>query len=256
MALYLNPIDNPAAFDTMRIGKIFTPGKVRVTGWSRKNDSDVKVGKGTAGATETLKGQPPAEGEFKFWAWTPAHFAAWNSIEAMLTYKPGKGSQASSSAQQAPSAASAGQFSVGQTKSDAGTANSSGAIPEPGNTTGTSKDADKKDDKSPPALSKNDAIDIFYPTLADIGVSAIIPPDELGAWEEEGEGSGMWVRTVKAKEFVQAPNTNIATTPTGASDGNAPGDTPAGKQEGAAPGGAAGSANGAGSDAQGAWGAP
>jgi hypothetical protein len=106
-------------------------------------------------------------------------------------------------------------------------------------------------------LSQNDAVAIYYPTLADIGVSAVLPPEKLGIWEPDGEmAGGYWKRKIDFVEFAQASNSNIATTPTGSGDGNAPGDTPAGGSEGAAPGNGAGQSRGAAGDAQGAWGAP
>jgi len=256
--IYLDPITHPDAWNTVVFGKLPTPGKCKVSGWARKNDYDIKVGKGTAGATETLKGQPPAEGTFEFWAWTPQHFAAWNAIESVLAYKPGKGaSQTSAAPTTGSSAASQGAgYSIGATKNDNGGGTASAAIPEPGNTTGKPKeDSGDTKDKSPPALSKDDAIAVYYPSLAGIGVTAIIPPAELGAWEEDGDASGYWKRTIKATEFVQAGTQNVATTPTGAGAGTVPGETTAGGTEGTAPPNAAGQAKGAGGDAQGAWGA-
>lgn len=254
MAMYVDPITNPDVFDRVIFGKLATPGKCLVEGWSRDNEYDIKVGRGTAGATETLKGQPPAKGKFTFWAWTAEHFRAWTPILALLKYKPGKGAAQTT----APQGTDGSAFTQGQTKNDSGGGSASSAIPQPGNTSGVPNDPDAfKGPKQPPALSKNDAIAVYYPTLADIGVTSIIPPEKLGAWEPDGEAAGgMWKRTIDAVEFMQAGNQNIATTPTGTSDGNAPGTTPAGGSEGAAPGNAASQAKGAGSDAQGAWGAP
>jgi hypothetical protein len=262
MPLYLDPITYPNAWNVIVFGKLSTPvdAKVKVSGFARKNDYDVKVGKGTAGATITLKGQPPAEGTIEAWAWTPAHFAAWNAIDALLAYKPGKGaSQTTATPTTGSSAASQGAgFTGGQTSTSAETSSGGGsAIPAPGNTSGKAKDTSDNSaaDKSPPALSKNDAIAVYYPSLAAINMTAIVPPDELGAWEEDGDGTGLFKRTIKVKEFVQAGNNSISTTPTGASDGQPPGYTQAGSSEGAAPPNAANQAKGAGNDAQGAWGA-
>jgi hypothetical protein len=258
MALYLDPLTYPDVWNTVRFGKLNTPGKCNVSGWSRNNEYDIKVGKGTAGATETLKGQPPAKGSFEFWAWTPAHFQAWNPILTLLAYKPGKGTASTTG----PTGDTGQSFQGGvpDNRSTGGNTSSGGggAIPAPGNTTGKEDPSDKAfgGPKTPPALSKDDAIPVYHPALADINVTSIIPPEELGQWEQDGEASGMWKRTIKAVEFMQAGNQSIATTPTGAGSGDVPGFTGAGGQEGSAPPNAAGQAQGASKDAQGAWGAP
>jgi hypothetical protein len=86
----LDPISHPDAWDTVRIQGQDTPGKCDVKGFKRKVDWDTKIGKGTAGATETVKGLPPAEGTITFTAWTIEHFRAWDLLLPKLKYDPTK----------------------------------------------------------------------------------------------------------------------------------------------------------------------
>lgn len=85
-----NPIDAPEASDVCTIQGVDTPGRCEVGEWKRVVEWDVKTGKGTAGATETVKALPPSKGSVKFWAWTSAHFAAWDSLLPLLVYDPTK----------------------------------------------------------------------------------------------------------------------------------------------------------------------
>jgi hypothetical protein len=86
----LNPIEHPDAWNTFRIQGTDTPGKCEVKGFKRQVEWDIKIGKGTAGATETVKGLPPAKGAVSFWAWVPAHFAAWDALLPKLKFDPTK----------------------------------------------------------------------------------------------------------------------------------------------------------------------
>jgi hypothetical protein len=85
-----NPIDFAQNWDGFVIQGVVTPGRCEVTGFKRAVDWDVKVGKGTAGGTETVKGLPPAKGSVKFYAWEAAHFDAWNELLPQLKYDPTK----------------------------------------------------------------------------------------------------------------------------------------------------------------------
>lgn len=86
----LDPISNPQAWDVLNLAGVDTPGRCEVGEFPRENTYDVKAGKGTQGATETLKTQPPAKGKVTFWAWQPAHFQAWDAITPLLRYDPNK----------------------------------------------------------------------------------------------------------------------------------------------------------------------
>jgi hypothetical protein len=85
-----NPIDNAEDCDHFVIAGIVTPGRCEVGEFKRVVEWDTKTGKGTAGATETVKGLPPAKGSVKFSAWTSAHFAAWDELLPLLKYDPTK----------------------------------------------------------------------------------------------------------------------------------------------------------------------
>ena len=258
MALPIDPLDDPEAFDHVVIAGYRTPGKCLVEGFERENDYDIKVGKGTAGATETLKGQPPAKGKITFWTWTAEQRAAWTPIIKALTFKPSKQGTSSSPA---ANPAAPPQF-TGTVGGAADRDPKGSAIPAPGNTTGKPADTSAKKPADPPPLTKNDALEIYYPTLADVGVNYVLPPDKLGIWEPEGGDYTYMKRVISFVEFTQVPAANIATTPTGAKDGsNDPAlvgsggqGPPAGKQEGAAPPAAKQQQNNAAKDGQNAWG--
>lgn len=262
MALYLDPITNPGARDVVIFaGSVRTPGKAIVGKWERKNEYDIKTGKGTAGATITLKGQPPAQGTITFYAWQPAHFAAWTPILDLLKFDPSKVGTTGTAATNPNGGAAAnpgGTFTVTQGGAGSTSGSSSGTIPEPGNTSGKKKDDADTDSasksKDPPALSAASAIDIFHPFLADIGVHHVLPPEELGSWEEDSEGSALYKREIKFVEFVIASDNSIAATPTGSTD--TPPDGTAGSTEASATDTGAGTAGNAGAGAQGSWGAP
>lgn len=261
MALPVDPITHPNAFiSVVFAGSLRTPGKCTVTGWNRENEYDIKTGKGTAGATETLKGQPPAKGKITFWAWTPAHFAAWTPILAALKFDPAKSGNGNNGA--ATPAASGTATTPTPSFEQGGTGGGgTAALPEPGNTTGKTKDEDsdnKGKSDSQPALTKAAAIDIYHPVLADIGVSSVLPPEKLGIWEQDGEASGLWKRDIDFVEFTQPPSKSIAATPTGSSDKPANGadGQPAGSSDPPAAEKSTNAASKAAAGAQGAWGAP
>jgi len=253
MALYIDPSDHPSAYDTVVFGKdTRTPGRCKVEGFSRNADYDIKEGKGTKGATETLKGLPPAKGTITFWTWTKEQRRAWNAILDILKFDPSKGKNTGSGTATKPATDPTSSFSSKNNNTDAG-ASTTGTIPQPGSTgKAASATDDKKDDKSAPALSKDYAIAIFYPTLADIGVNFILPPEEIGIWEPDGDDYTYMKRTIKVVEYVDADANSIAATPTGASQNPDGAEATAGGQDGASKDGA----SSAGKDAQGAAGPP
>lgn len=81
-----DPITDPGSWDYATIAGVPTPGLIPQGGltFAREHKWDVKVGKGTDGATETYNGKPPAEGKLKLQFWTPEHFAAWDAFSALL----------------------------------------------------------------------------------------------------------------------------------------------------------------------------
>lgn len=262
--VYLDPLQYPDDWNTVVFaGSLRTPGKCKVGKWERKVEYDHKKGKGTKGASQTLKGLPPAEGEIEFWAWTPEHFDAWTPILALLHFDPSKGGSSNSNSTAQNTASSAG----GTTGSSVPTGGLVGIPQIPGTTsTGLSTFTGNTPNESStanqqPALSSAYAIDIFHPAVADLDVAYVLPPESLGSWEEDGEASGMFKRTIKFYEYTGTPpNVSVAATPTGAADASTatpPGTSqPAGAQEGTAAANAATGTAGAAADAQGAWGAP
>jgi hypothetical protein len=87
----LSPFESTAAWDVVLIGgTAASPGLVRIKSCVRKNKWDVKIGKGTIGATETFVGIPPAEIELEFKLWLPDHFTAWSTFVQNFQYDPSK----------------------------------------------------------------------------------------------------------------------------------------------------------------------
>lgn len=263
MALYLDPLRFPNAINIVRFAStVLTPGKAVIGKWERVNEYDVKTGKGTAGATITLKGQPPAKGTITFYAWTPAHFAAWTPILDLLRYDPSKAGTTGTATTHAttPAASPGSTFTATQGGTGSGSGTSSGTIPSPSNTSGKKKDDDDDDtdkkSKDPPALTAAAAIDIFHPFLADIGVAAVLPPEKLGSWEETTEGSGEYKREIEFLEFVKPGANSIAATPTGSVDKPEDGEgSAAGAGEPSASANGKSGQGSAGTEAQGSWGA-
>lgn len=257
MAMYVNPWQDPGAMDRVIFAKtILTPGLCKVTGWNRENEYDIKTGKGTAGATETLKGQPPAKGSIEFTVWTFAQMQAWNPILDVLRFDPAKG-QAGGATTPTATPTTASTFTIGD-PSGGGGGTATGTVPEPANTTGQAGTGSSTSTATtnPPALSAASAISIFHPLLADIGVHFVLPPEKLGQWVQGDDYR--FTRTIEFVEFTQPPAANIAATPTGA-DPNAAaatGQQAAGGSDPPAATNPAGGAKGAAGGAQWSWGAP
>jgi hypothetical protein len=252
MAVAIDFFQFPDALDVVTFNGVDTPGRAEVgDDWARKNAYDKKHGKGTAGATITLQGRPPAEGTITFYVWGTAQRQQWDAdIMPILTKVP----RPTQPAAQAASAATTTTTTGPTTLLNGG--GSSGVVQSPstGVSSFTGQPSTSTAATSQPALSKADAIDIYHPLLADIGVSAVVPPEELYVWHHEG--NQLWSRKIKFVEFTIPPQTSIAATPTGAPDTNA---VPTGSYAGTNPQPSAaaagsGSASGAAADAQGALG--
>lgn len=256
--MYVDPWADPRSLDHVVFADtLTTPGVAKVTGWNRENEYDVKTGKGTAGATETLKGQPPAKGSIEFKVWTWAHMQAWNPILDVLRFDPAK-AQAGGATSPTTTPSTASTFTIGEPSGGTVGGTASGTIPEPGNTSGQASTGSTTNTATtnPPALSAASAIKIYHPFLADIGVAFVLPPEKLGQWTLQDDFS--FIRTIEFLEFTQPPAANIAATPTGAAPDalTATGQANAGGTDPPAATNPAGGSGGAGSNAQGSWGAP
>lgn len=252
MALYIDPEEHTEAYDHVVFGKdLRTPGRCKVEGFSRDIGYDHKKGKGVKGATSTVKEMPPAKGKITFWTWTAAQRRAWNAILDILKFDPSKLNKGSGTAAKPTDPTS--QYTGKVSGEKGGSSSSSGTIPQPGSA--EPKEDTSKEDKSDnaPALTKDFAVAVFYPTLADIDVHFFLPPEKLGMWEPDGDDYTYMKREIEFVEFIDKDDTSIATTPTGAAanpDGAA---ASAGGQGSTDPNGGAGSA---GKEAQGAAGTP
>lgn len=274
--MYLDPTLDPDAFDTVVFNDTLrTPGKCKVTGWDRPVEYDHKKGKGTAGAEQTLKGLPPAKGKIEFESWTPEQRQAWSPILDALKFdqtKLGTGAPAAASSNaltstpQGPSGLATSSTSgfAGASASSSGSTNVF-ALPAAGQQesafTGGAPAASSTASQPSP-LSSAFAIAIFYPTLSDIDVHFVLPPEKLGIWEPVGDDYSHMKRTIDFVEYTgQPPNKSISATPTGsvdpASATSSPGAAPAAGSPGepAAASSSASQSTAAGADAQGAWGA-
>jgi hypothetical protein len=88
-----NPIENPEASHVFYISGISSPGCIPVDGihgFERETGWDIKQGKGTQGATLTLKTMPPTKGSIALQFWLPEHFDLWSSFVRLLKYSPAK----------------------------------------------------------------------------------------------------------------------------------------------------------------------
>lgn len=86
----LDPIANPQAWDVVRVGQATSPGCAVIGEIKRKNQWDVKKGKGTLGSTVTFVGRPPGTVSVEFLLWLPSHFRAWDTFRPLLKYDPTK----------------------------------------------------------------------------------------------------------------------------------------------------------------------
>jgi len=96
----VNPLLYPQEWDVVRVSGspgMSSPGVCKLSGWARKNEFDVKKGKGTKGSTLTFTGLPPVEGEIEFFLWDDGtlgtghnHFEEWSRFKELLKYDPTK----------------------------------------------------------------------------------------------------------------------------------------------------------------------
>lgn len=85
----INPITNPQAYDTVRVGAVESP-LCKLGNWKRKYQFDVKKGKGTVGSTTTFVANPPAEGSITFYVWEASQWDQWVAFRNVLAFDPTK----------------------------------------------------------------------------------------------------------------------------------------------------------------------
>jgi hypothetical protein len=87
----LGPISNPQAWDVVYIGGVASPGVVKVSGFKRPHEWDIKKGKGVYGSVITYTGHPPARGTLTFELWTDSQIETeWPEFSALFQYDPTK----------------------------------------------------------------------------------------------------------------------------------------------------------------------
>lgn len=87
----MDPLTDPQTYDFVEVGGLENAGICEVSGFKRSTEWDIKVGKGTKGATVTLSQLPPAEGSIKFQMWTAEHFRFWDEeFRPLFLYDPTK----------------------------------------------------------------------------------------------------------------------------------------------------------------------
>jgi hypothetical protein len=88
----LNPINNTIVWMFFTLMGVASPGTIApngVKGFKRETGWDEKKGKGTQGATLTLKGIPPIKGSFTLQLFTPKDFADWDDfVSRVLSINP------------------------------------------------------------------------------------------------------------------------------------------------------------------------
>lgn len=91
MGTIIDPILYPQEWDYIFIGQVKSPGViVKISGFGRKYDWDVKKGKGVAGATKTFTGKPPALGTITWNFWAVGQVPQWEEFQKLLKYDPTK----------------------------------------------------------------------------------------------------------------------------------------------------------------------
>ena len=93
-----DPLSNPSAWNVVIVAGTTSPGYCVVKEHSRRNEWDVKAGKGVKGATITYVQRPPAKFSVEFYAGYydasgaggADHFAAWDKFQPLLRYDPTK----------------------------------------------------------------------------------------------------------------------------------------------------------------------
>ncbi len=75
-------------WDVVKIANVTCPFVCKVGEAKRTSQWDVKLGKGTIGATTTYVGSPPAEFSIEFFLCVADHFAAWDTFRPLLKYNP------------------------------------------------------------------------------------------------------------------------------------------------------------------------
>ena len=89
------PLKNPGIWDHVIVGGQYNPGLCFIRGFKRANSFDVKMGKGSFGATITYKGRPPAKGVLVFQLHENGHdtdtvIEEWISWADVFQYDPTK----------------------------------------------------------------------------------------------------------------------------------------------------------------------
>ena len=92
MALPLNsnPITDSQDYDVIVVAGVTSPGIVKLSGFKRPHEWDVKKGKGSFGSTTTFVGRPPAKGTLTFQVWLASQFDDWDDFVPLFNYDPTK----------------------------------------------------------------------------------------------------------------------------------------------------------------------
>jgi hypothetical protein len=111
----LDPIRNSNTWAKFQLKGQLSAGTIPkggVKGFKRETGWDIKKGKGTQGATLTLKDQPPAKGSFTLQLFTPQDFADWDTFVLGVLSLDAKQQQAQGLAIYYPALSSVGVTTV------------------------------------------------------------------------------------------------------------------------------------------------
>jgi hypothetical protein len=90
----LSPISNANDWQYFTLGGLNSPGTIAqggLKGFKRETGWDIKAGKGTQGATLTLKSIPPVKGSFTINLITDDDFSGWDAfVSQVLSIQPAK----------------------------------------------------------------------------------------------------------------------------------------------------------------------
>lgn len=80
----VNPLDNEDLYDVVTLGGVTSPGVVKISGHTSKENWDVKDASGQSGAAMTRKGQKPVEFTCEFFLADREEFDAWPAFRAAI----------------------------------------------------------------------------------------------------------------------------------------------------------------------------
>ena len=149
-----NFVTQPEAFDFIFIAGVQNPGICKLT-HVRKHEWDKRKSKGSTGGTVTFTGNPLLEFSVEYYLWLPEHFDAWPGFASMQR-----------KSLKIPASGGPVTGNIRQVSAGAGTI-------------------------ATPATTQPVAMDVYYPTLAEVNVLRCIVEEE-GGLVPDGKGAARY----------------------------------------------------------------